>query len=124
MTVRIAAQFTKDTRVRNGLIPAAADIAKDRHEWRGIAVVRLDCVRVTDEIEDGLEIPTVGIRHIEVLDGDAAETAERLLNQAYEARTGNTPIPGVDGQGDTDGWDEGPVSQRPADEWLDDKAKA
>jgi hypothetical protein len=77
VTVRIAAQFTKDERDRNGLIPAAGNIAANSHDWRGVAVVRLDCVRVTDEIKDGgVLIPTVGIRHIELVDGDDADLLE------------------------------------------------
>lgn len=122
MTVRIAAQFTKDERDRNGLIPAAGAIAKERHDWTGYAVAKLDCVRVTDEVKDGgVEIPTVGIRHIELLDGEQADAVAKLLAQAYEARTGKTPIPGVDGdqEGDAELLDDGPASP-PKDEWLDD----
>lgn len=128
--VRIAAQFTKDERDRNGLIPAAVTIAANRHDWSAYAVVRLECVRVTDEVaEGGVEIPTVGIKHIELLtEADDSATAEKLLTQAYEARTGKSPIPGIDGAadqaaGDTEGWESGPVAERTPDVWLDDKAE-
>lgn len=121
MTVRIAAQFTKDERDRNGLIPAAGHIVANSHDWSGFALVRLDCVRVTEEVQEGLRIPTVGIKHIELIPDDQVDDYAKTLATMYEARTGRTPLPlddlVSDGQ-DADLLDDAPSSPTP-DEWLD-----
>lgn len=119
MTVRIAAQFTKDTRVHNGLITHANTIAKNRHDWTGYALVQLECVRVTDEVTDGLEIPTVGITRIELVPDTDVDDIRNRLAALYETRTGATPIPGIDGQQPDADLDDGPVAARKPDEWLE-----
>lgn len=94
MTARIAAKFAKDKQDMNGLDHIADRICEDRNNWRGIAVVRLDCLRVTDEIDQGgVEIPTVRVLQIEPLAGTDADTAHKLLDAAYEHRTGRVPLP-------------------------------
>jgi hypothetical protein len=94
VTVRIAAKFAKDKQDLNGLDPISDQISSDSHSWTGVAVVLLDCIRVTDEVDQGgVLIPTVRVKHIEPLGGEDADNARKLLNTAYEARTGRTPLP-------------------------------
>jgi hypothetical protein len=119
MTARIAAKFAKDKQELNGLDNIADQIVTDSHSWTGVAVVLLDCIRVTDEVDQGgVLIPTVRVKHIEPLGGEDATTAHKLLNTAYEARTGKTPLP-FDEPADTDDVDPnvcGPVYGDPLDQ--------
>jgi hypothetical protein len=149
VTVKIAGQFTKETRDRNGLTPIADKIVADHHDWSCYGIVRLEGARLSEERRDGwVKHPTVAICHIEPVDGDDAAVIEEMLARRYQARIERQqPIPGIDGRAESrdearvdaerrdpiyggpikdDGPDlltdpdtDGPVAERPRDEWLD-----
>jgi hypothetical protein len=121
MTVKLAAQFSKDERPLNSLNDLADQIAKDSEGWQGYALVKLERVRTSHEDADGSTIPTVGFKRIEILDGEEADAAAKRLVQLYEARTHTTPITGIDGQRPDADLDDGPVAQREPDAWLDNR---
>ena len=130
--VKLAARFTKDTQPYNGLTDDnhVADLIDQPHDRR-YALVSYDVLRIADEIEDGTKVPTIKWVQIEPLDGDAAARAKADMRALYKRRTGNEPspdrvpeptlldeLPDDDGKADDD---EGPVSERTPDVWLDDK---
>lgn len=146
MTVKIAGQFTKDTRDRNGLTPISGQIIAGEEDWTGYAVVRLEWARTSKERRDGgVPHPTVAVVHIEPVNGDDTDPIRELLTRLYETRTGRTPLPldmaadadaetadvhrvaaertdpfyGGPLKGDVDLLDDGPVAERKPDEWLD-----
>lgn len=149
-TVKLAAKLAEDKQDRNGLEAIAEDVCANRRNGRWIAIVQLECVRVSDEVKKGdLLIPTVGVVHIEPMLGEHGTQAAAMMAAAYEHRTGRTPLPLDDAEAHdeervaaehrdpvyggplkggkdaellddkTDGWDEGPVTERVQDVWLD-----
>ena len=112
--VRISGTFKKDERPLNGLEAIAKqlldhDLAME--EYTVVARVRAHAARWT--ADDGEEIPTARFTRVEVVDGDDAATVELMLAQRYRARTGR------DEQPELPLHDDGPVAERPRDEWLD-----
>lgn len=89
MTVNIAGTFKKDQRENNGLesiIDALVTHPLDRH----VVVALVETKRVTRDVADGTDTPTVRFVMIEPLNGEAAATARELLNKAQTARIGHT----------------------------------
>lgn len=149
MTVKLAAKLADDKKDLNGLEAILDDILAD-HTGRWVVAAIVEPVRITDEVaKGGLKIPTVGVVHIEVMLGDNTAAVRELIEKTYQARTGRTPLPFQDDEaaeasderrvaGDPadpfyngplkdDGPDlladpdaDGPVAERPRDEWLDD----
>lgn len=102
--VKIAAQFTQDRKPYNGL-------SEDKHvaalieepQERRYALVAYDVRRITEEIEDGTEIPTVNFVQIEPVDGELAGRVKADMERLYQARTGrdDEPQPSLfDGDGE------------------------
>lgn len=120
--VNISGTFKKDEKPYNGLVSIAKELTdRDRRLERYVvvAVIRPHAGRWL--ADDGTETPTIRFDHIEVLDGTAADTARALLNEAYRARTGRDEDPqDTLPLGDADAAaEDGPVAERPKDEWLD-----
>lgn len=88
MAVKTSAQLTRDKREFNGLDRIADELIA---QPRGVryAVVAYTVKRVSDEVDEGVKIPTVQIVHIEPLDADD-ERAREILAERYQDRTGKT----------------------------------
>jgi hypothetical protein len=61
------------------------------------------------------------ITRIELVPDSDIDDIRNRLAALYEARTGATPIPGIDGQQPDADLDDGPVAQREPDVWLDNR---
>lgn len=96
--VKLAAKFTKDQQPYNGFTEDAhvAALIDDPHTRR-YALVAYDVRRITEEIEDGTEVPTVSLVHIEPLSGDRADRAKADMKTLFHSRTGRNdePDPGI-----------------------------
>lgn len=92
MTIKISAALPAGD--SNGLPSISAAMVDDPEEVR-VAVVLLDCSRITTNTDNGDVIPTARIRAIEPITGDTSDATEmkRLLRRAYERRTGHTELP-------------------------------
>lgn len=79
---------------RNGLSPLSSDLVSDPEKVR-VAVVLLDCIKVTRNVDTGEESPTIRIRAIEPVVNMTTDASEmrRLLRRAYERRTGKVELP-------------------------------
>jgi hypothetical protein len=96
--VKLAAKFTKDQQPYNGLTDDkhVAELIDQPHERR-YALVAYDVRRITEEIEDGTEVPTVNLVHIEPLTGERAVKAKAEMKEMFHERTGRSdePDPGL-----------------------------
>ncbi|QLQ37965.1 hypothetical protein [Micromonospora robiginosa] len=88
MAVKIAAQLTGANREFNGLNRIEHELV-DQPRGTRYAVVAYEVKRVTDEVDEGVKIPTATIAHIEPLDSDD-ERARDLLAELYKDRTGKS----------------------------------
>lgn len=78
---------------RNGLAPIVRRLVDDPHDVH-VAVVLLDTVKVTTDVETGDVVPTVRVRAVEPIEQtDDSRELERLLRRAYERRTGQVELP-------------------------------
>lgn len=89
MAVKIAAQLTGNRKEFNGLNRIESELIEQRHGTR-YAVVAYEVRRVSDEIDEGVEIPTIRISHIEPVDGVQADRVRELLGERYKDRTGKS----------------------------------
>jgi hypothetical protein len=101
--VNIAATFKKADRPMNGLEEITDKLADERlmhAEYVVVATVRPKFAKI--DAEDGSRTPTIRFDHIEVMEGDAADAARKLLDERYSERTGRDPQQrldfGVDGE--------------------------
>ncbi len=123
MTVNISAAFTKEERIYNGLLAIEKELVTDPLTDHVIVAV-IETKSITEDIENGgVKTPTVRLARVEALDGDAAATVRELLDAAYRARTGKPEAPQGQLPFAGDQADEGPVSTRDPDVWLDDVAE-
>jgi len=77
----------------NGLDAITADMLRDPSRVH-VAVVLLDCSKITRKTDEGDEVPTVRVRRIEALTDDADQrVARRLLEREWERRTGGQTLP-------------------------------
>ena len=92
MTTKLASALPKDDQA-NGLNDIAANLVDDPTDLH-VAVVVLDCSKITTDIDTGDETPTARVRRIEIItrDDDKA-TLGRLATRALEQRTGKTVLP-------------------------------
>ena len=88
MAVKIAAQLTRANREFNGLDRIAQELVDQPHGTR-YAVVAFEVKRVTDEVDEGVKIPTAQIAHIEPVDADDLRVRE-ILAERYQDRTGKS----------------------------------
>ncbi|HZN77978.1 MAG TPA: hypothetical protein VFC00_40725 [Micromonosporaceae bacterium] len=118
MSVSISGTFKQDQREYNGLEAIEEDLIKDPLTHR-YGVIRYTTLRITEEVADGgVRTPTVRLLHIEPVDGDNEELVKGILLGVFQARTWSTP------QDPLPLDDDGPVSERKSDKWLDPKAAA
>ncbi|MEV4197047.1 hypothetical protein [Micromonospora globbae] len=122
MAVKISAQLTRANREFNGLDRIETELV-DQPRGERYAVVRYGVKRVTDEVDEGVEIPTVQIHHIEPVDGMQADRVREILAERYKDRTGKslegdpTLFDVVDGDGQRQ------VPEASADEILAERAE-
>lgn len=95
MGVNIAAQFKKDERGMNGLLPIVGELLDEPREKRFL-VAEYEVVRVTEDLEDGgIKTPTIKLLHIEpMVAADAEKSAAGLIQAAYLARQGVGAVSG------------------------------
>ncbi|MEV4271961.1 hypothetical protein [Micromonospora aurantiaca (nom. illeg.)] len=125
MAVKIAAQLTGANREFNGLNRIEHELV-DRPRGTRYAVVAYEVKRVTDEVDEGVKIPTATIAHIEPLDSDD-ERARDLLAELYKDRTGksldgdptlfDSVVPGGEADGERE------VPEASADELMAERAE-
>ena len=89
MTVKIKATFKKDERAFNGLSAVEKELIEEPLT-RQVVVGIVETSKVVRDVEDGgTESPTIRFIQLEPLDGEAAVDAKRMLDEAYQKRTGN-----------------------------------
>lgn len=120
--VKLAAKFTKDQQPYNGLTDDAhvSALIEDPHTRR-YALVAYDVRRITEEIEDGTEVPTVNLVQIEPVVGGDADRIKAEMKKLFKGRTGREE----DAQPtlfDRDG--EGGVPEASAEELMAERAEA
>lgn len=76
----------------NGLDPIASKLVSHPKDMY-VALVIMDCKKVTVDNDTGEAIPTARIRRIEAILPDDIKTARRLFERALEKRTGRTVLP-------------------------------
>ncbi|TDC35675.1 hypothetical protein E1211_15325 [Micromonospora sp. 15K316] len=89
MTVKISAQLTRERKEFNGLDRIERELV-DQPRGVRYAVVAFEVKRVSDEIDEGVEIPTIRLSHIEPVDGVQADRVRDMLAERYQDRTGKT----------------------------------
>ncbi len=89
----ISAKFTKDTRPLDGLSAIEKELLENPYVDRVVvAVVRPKFSK--HDFEEGTEVPTVRVLHIEVVTaGKDEDVARKLLAKAYTERTGADALP-------------------------------
>lgn len=115
--VGISAKFRKDTEVYDGLTAIEHLLISKPHDRR-LIVALVQTKRITTELATGTVTPTIELVHVEALDGDARDMGQKLLDEQFRERTGGT----VELPQDQLPLDDGPVAERPKDEWLDPAA--
>lgn len=77
----------------NGLVGISRDLI-DRPEEVHVAIVLLDCAKITTDVDNGDVTPTARIRRIEaVRDPEDKARLRVLLRREFERRTGKTVLP-------------------------------
>lgn len=76
----------------NGLDSIARKLIDEPHAVH-LAVVILDCKKVTTDHDSGDVEPTARIRRVEVIEADDVPLAAKMLRRAMERRTGQTVLP-------------------------------
>jgi hypothetical protein len=92
MTVNIQAKFKRDQSHMDGLGAIAEELAKNPLQAR-IIVATVECTRVTHNVKDGTDIPTVKLTAVEVCEGTDAVQVSTIMERLYAARTGRDDLP-------------------------------
>lgn len=93
MSIQIAAHYTKDTRINNGLHSIQQELLDDP-DTRRVAICIFEVVEVGERIQDGHRpIVKVNLFAIEPMQGDDALEARTLMERAVKARTGQPHAP-------------------------------
>lgn len=91
MSVKIGTKLPKNED-RNGLHAIVRSLLSDPYRTH-LAVVVLDTGKITRDLENEDEYPTVRIRAIEPITGADTGRLRAMLQRAYEERTGNIELP-------------------------------
>ncbi len=92
MTVKLSSTLPASDEA-NGLGDFADSLVSDPHGMH-VAVVVLDCARVTTDTDTGEATPTARVRRIEVIEtGEDKDRLRALAQRAFEKRTGKTVLP-------------------------------
>jgi hypothetical protein len=76
----------------NGLDAIARRLIDEPHEVH-VAVVLLDCKKISTDTDTGDVEATARIRRIEPIEGDDKDLAAKMLRRAMERRTGKAVLP-------------------------------
>jgi len=78
---------------RNGLAAIASELV-DNPEKIQVAIVLLDTLKITTNVDSGDVVPTARLRRIEIIrDAKDGHAMRRLLQREWERRTGKTVLP-------------------------------
>lgn len=92
MTIKLASSLPKADEA-NGLTAIANQLVNDPTTLH-VAVVVLDCSKITTDTDTGDSVPTARVRRVEVVTADDDKARLRgLAQRALEARTGKTVLP-------------------------------
>ncbi|RLV56041.1 hypothetical protein D9V41_09135 [Aeromicrobium phragmitis] len=92
MTTKLTSSLPKSDEL-NGLNAIANDLVVHPDELH-VAVVVIDCAKITTDIDTDESTPTARIRRIEVITrADDKTQLRNLATRAFEARTGKTVLP-------------------------------
>lgn len=86
VAVRLSAALPK-TNDTNGLRNIAKALLDEPRERR-YAVIAYDVARLIDDLDAGTDTAVVRIQRVEPLNGDDADTARKLLEEAAQTRSG------------------------------------
>lgn len=76
----------------NGLVAIARPLVEQPHDIH-VAVVLLDCKKISTDVDTGAVEPTARIRRVEVVLAEDHPLAQKMLRRALEKRTGKTVLP-------------------------------
>jgi hypothetical protein len=76
----------------NGLVAIARALIDEPHQVH-VAIVLVDCKRITTDADSGEVVPTARIRRVEVIQENDRDLAAKMLRRALEARTGQVVLP-------------------------------
>lgn len=98
----------------NGMYSVQPELLTDPEEQR-LAVIWYDVLKITRDVDQGDEVPTIRVLKIEPMGevGAASQALREMVMQQAEARLGHTPLPF--GEVDPDG-----VQLLPGDDGSDD----
>ncbi|MER7164522.1 hypothetical protein ABT336_00365 [Micromonospora sp. NPDC000207] len=122
VAVKIAAQLTRANREFNGLDRIEEQLIAQPRGTR-YALIAYDIKRVSDEVTEGVKIPTAEIIHIEPVEGERADQVRQMLAEEYEDRTGKS-LEGDPTLFDVAPDDERQVPEASADELMAERAEA
>lgn len=91
MPVKLTSALPK-TDEYNGLDAITKRLIDDPRQTH-YAVVVVDCIRVTEDMDSDETWPTARLRRIEIIDGNEAAQVQRLIETAHERRTGRAMLP-------------------------------
>jgi hypothetical protein len=78
---------------RNGLAAVAGELVENPEKVH-VAIVLLDTLKITQDVDSGDVVPTARLRRIEVIkDPKDGHAMRRLLQREWERRTGKTVLP-------------------------------
>lgn len=76
----------------NGLTAIARQLIDSPHDIH-VAVILIDCKKITTDNDTGEIVPTARIRRVEPITGADRDLAAKMLRRALETRTGKTVLP-------------------------------
>lgn len=76
----------------NGLSAIISDLIHEPRKMH-VAIVILDCAKITTKPDSGEVVPTARIRRAEVIAGQDIKLAEGLMRRALDKRTGREQLP-------------------------------
>lgn len=87
--VKLAAKFTKSEQPYNGLTEEKlVSQLLDEPHGRRYALVAYEVRRITEEIEDGTQVPTANFVWIEPVAGNEADTTAARMKELFKERNG------------------------------------
>lgn len=87
--VKLAAKFTKAEQPYNGLTEEKlVSQLLDEPHGRRYALVAYEVRRITEEIEDGTQVPTANFVWIEPVAGDEADKVSARMKELFKGRNG------------------------------------
>lgn len=91
--VKLGSKLPGDAEI-NGVDAIASELVEDPEQIH-VGVVYFDVKHVTDDTDTGERVPTIRVRRLEPIStvGAAPAALQKLVGQAFTARTGRKAIP-------------------------------